>query len=243
MQEKRRFKRWLIDWQGKMKLAGAETFVPCDFSNLSFQGIQISTKLKLPKDICSDLKIVLSEDCVFEVEAKFVWHKAIDVYNTYGLYFSKIRDFDKEKIYKFIYVNFPAQVQRQWWQEIKPEKGGEQMSKANFIDRRMFDRFAVDFPALIKEKKTQMENYERCCDISAGGAGLLAKNKVIPNTRLELCLNISNGHAPYHSLGRVVWAKQVQENRWRLGLEFDRIDFMGLRRILDQGGNRTDGHR
>jgi hypothetical protein len=42
-------------------------------------------------------------------------------------------------------------------------------------------------------------------------------------------------------LARVVWSKQVHENRWRSGLKFKKVDFMGIRRIFETLAQNTDG--
>ena len=100
-------------------------------------------------------------------------------------------------------------------------------------DRRMFDRFDVDFSAKIKHREMGENYFAECCDISAGGIGLLTKEKLISNANLELLLGFPNGHAPFRGLARVVWSKQVQENKWRSGLEFETVNFIGLRRIFE----------
>lgn len=100
-------------------------------------------------------------------------------------------------------------------------------------NRRMFDRFEVDFSAEIKPLQTEEGNFGQCCDISASGLGLLTEEKLAPEANLEIWLGVPDGHSPFRSLARVVWSKQVQENKWRSGLEFQKVDFMGVRRIFD----------
>ena len=100
-------------------------------------------------------------------------------------------------------------------------------------DRRMFDRFEVDFSTEIKAAQVQETSFAQCCDISAGGIGLYTEEKLTPQAKLELWLGIPDGHAPFRGMGRVIWSKQVQENKWRSGVEFVTVDFMGLRRIFD----------
>lgn len=100
-------------------------------------------------------------------------------------------------------------------------------------DRRMFDRFEVDFSTELRYSGTYDSNFAQCCDISAGGIGLYTEEKLNPETKLELWLGIPDGHTPFKGVGRVVWSKQVQENKWRSGMEFETVDFMGLRRIFD----------
>jgi len=102
-------------------------------------------------------------------------------------------------------------------------------------DRRIFERFDVDFSAGIKQPEVGVRGggFVRCCDISASGLGLIAEEKLIPDTSLEIWIGIPDRHSPIRGLAKVVWSKQVQEDKWRAGLEFARIDFMGLRRIFE----------
>ena len=101
-------------------------------------------------------------------------------------------------------------------------------------DRRMFERFDVDFPVEIKQPASQMGKGVQCCDVSASGAGLFTQEQIMPRTGLELSLAIPDGHKPFRGLARVIWSNQVQETKWRTGVEFERVDFMGLRRIFDK---------
>ncbi len=100
-------------------------------------------------------------------------------------------------------------------------------------DRRMFERFDVDFPVEIKQPASQMGKGLQCCDVSASGVGLLTEKKLLPRTRVELLLSIPDGHSPFRGLARVIWSNRVQETKWRAGVEFEKVDFMGLRRIFD----------
>ena len=99
-------------------------------------------------------------------------------------------------------------------------------------DRRIFERFAVNFSAELKPFGAQEVSPAQCHDVSANGVGLFSQEKLIPDINLEVHLGIPNGHAPFQGKARVVWSKQVQENRWRSGLELKAVDFMRLRRAL-----------
>jgi len=99
-------------------------------------------------------------------------------------------------------------------------------------DRRMFDRFAVDFSAEINTPTGEESAYAQCRDVSAAGAGLLTQERLVPNKSMEITLGIPDGREPFRGLGRVIWSKKVQESKWRSGLEFKTVDFMGLRRIF-----------
>ncbi|MCQ9207837.1 MAG: PilZ domain-containing protein [Omnitrophica bacterium] len=106
-------------------------------------------------------------------------------------------------------------------------------------ERRMFDRFMVDFSAEIKTVEAQENSYGQCHDVSATGMGLFTEDKLIPNTKLELWLGVPNGHPPFHGSARVIWSKQVQEDKWRSGLEFEKVDFMSIRRIFTTLGQKA----
>lgn len=99
-------------------------------------------------------------------------------------------------------------------------------------DRRIFERFTVNFSAGLRHFGAQEANPVQCRDVSANGVGLDSKEKLIPNINLEVHLGIPDGHTPFRGEARVVWSKQVQENRWHSGLELKAVDFMRLRRAL-----------
>ena len=105
-------------------------------------------------------------------------------------------------------------------------------------DRRMFDRFEVDFSVELKQPDGQKRAYAQCCDVSAGGVGLYTEAELMPQAKLELWLGIPDGHPPFRGLARVVWSKQVQEEKWRSGLTFEEVDFMDIRRIFDNLAKR-----
>ncbi len=101
-------------------------------------------------------------------------------------------------------------------------------------DRRLFERFEVDFPVEVKQPVAQEEQERRCRDVSASGMGMFSEEALIPGTNLELSLAIPDNRAPFQGLAKVIWSNQIQENRWRSGLEFVKIDFMGLRKIFEK---------
>ena len=106
-------------------------------------------------------------------------------------------------------------------------------------DRRMFDRFEVDFSAEIKYPKSNKSDFAQCCDVSACGLGLYTEEKLVPKKDLEVWLGIPDGHLPFRGLAWVIWTKQVQESKWRSGLEFKNVDFMGTRRVLEMVGAKA----
>lgn len=122
MRERRHCARWQINRQAKVRLEGTEEFVDCQVKDIGFKGLQMVLGLKLPQESFLKLSVILSEEFTLDIEAGVVWQRSIaGLINFYGLYFTKIKDQDKEKIYKFVYKHFPLQITKRWWQAVGEE--------------------------------------------------------------------------------------------------------------------------
>jgi len=225
MPERRRYVRWQINYPAKIKLSGAEAFSLCQIHDLSFKGAKISFSFKLPPDTFFQLKILLSDDFILDVESWVVWHKTVDGYYVYGLYFNKIPDKDKEKIYQFIRKNFLKELSKQWWPD--KEKGGETME-----DRRIFARFPARFPAHLLDPRSGKEAEAQTQDISAKGIGLVSDEELKPQTSLEIWIKVHEKTEPIYTRGEVVWVKEVAPQQYRFGVNLERADLMSLARLL-----------
>ncbi|TAM40295.1 hypothetical protein EPN54_02725, partial [bacterium] len=148
MQDHRQAIRWRANWQAKIKLENAESGAAKDFTNcliydITLRGLRVCLPEKMEVDTSVKFSLVLSEDCTLEnLEAWVAWHKAADGNHFHGLYFTKISDPCKEKLYRFTRNNFCEQINKQWWKDIdkdmdmeQQQKGGEEMD-----DRRIFER-------------------------------------------------------------------------------------------------------
>jgi hypothetical protein len=100
-------------------------------------------------------------------------------------------------------------------------------------ERRIFERFIVGFPAKINHPGTKMKEKVQCYNISASGISIFTEQMLLPSLNLKLELKIPDGHSPFCSFARVVWSNKVEKNKWRSGLRFRSIDFMGIRRALE----------
>ncbi|NQS99625.1 MAG: PilZ domain-containing protein [Candidatus Omnitrophica bacterium] len=99
-------------------------------------------------------------------------------------------------------------------------------------NRRAFERFEVEFPVEAKQVKEGESSYSQCVDASASGLGVFTQRPFITNFQVEIWVKIPDGHEPLYGLGRVVWSKQVDEGRWRIGVQLKDINLMGMRRLL-----------
>lgn len=231
MKEHRRFKRWDINRKTKIKLEGAQNFASCTINDLSFMGAKVTLTFKLTRDKFLKLRLVLSRNLWLDVEAWVVWDRAVDGLHCYGLYFSKIKDSDKEKIYQFIWKNYPHKLNGQWWSGIKRE-GGEKMENGKFEDHRIFERFTAKFPINFIDLIGNKEGEGAIEDVSAKGVGFSCKEELPPRTPLEMWLKIPDKSGPLYTRGEVVWSKMIEPNNCRIGVNLEKADLMGLSRVL-----------
>lgn len=228
MDNRRRFNRWQIDRQAKVKLEGAETFMDCTVKDIGLKGLMVSLGLKLHLDTFLKIILVLAEETILEPEVWVVWHKSVDGHNLYGFYFSRIKDPDKEKIYQFIRKFYPEQLTKQWWAGLEPkEKGGEAME-----DRRIFQRFKVQYPLRFLEAESGREGIANTRDISARGIGLITREQLTAPTALEMWLRVPDKGEPLYTRGKVAWSKPLSENEYQVGINLERPDLMDMARVL-----------
>lgn len=231
MGERRSTFRWQISQQARVKLEGAADFVHCQIKDINLKGLQISSALKLAKDAFSKFNLFLSEGCILNIEAWVVWHKTIGDLNSYGVYFTRVKDQDKEKIYQFVHQSHPEQIKKQYRQDLR-EEGGEDMPKSSTEDKRIFARFGARFPLRFLDLNSNREGIAQTQDLSAKGVGLLANEELPARTPVEMWLEIPDKGEPLYTRGEVVWSKMVGPKEYRAGVNLDKADLMGLSRVL-----------
>jgi hypothetical protein len=231
MSERRSAFRWQISQQARVKLEGAPDFIHCQIKDINLKGLRISSALKLAKDAFSKFNLFLDEGCILNIEAWVVWHKTIGDLNSYGLYFTRVKDMDKEKIYRFVQQSHPEQIKKQYCQGLR-EEGGEIMPKSSIEDRRIFARFGTKFPLRFLDLNSNREGIAQTQDLSAKGVGLLVNEELPARTPVEMWLKIPDKGEPLYTRGEVVWSKMVGPNEYRTGVNLDKADLMGLSRAL-----------
>ena len=228
---RRNLVRWQVNKQAKIKIGENPDFVACQIRDLNLKGIQVALEEKLEKDKFLKLSLILSSEFrLSDVEAWVAWHKVLGGTNIYGLYFNKLKGSDKEQIYKFTYKYCSQEVKKQWWKGT--EKGGEIMQNENFEDRRIFARFPAKFPLKFLNLSSNAEGQAETYDVSAKGLGLISEERLHPNTPLEMWLNIPDRGEPLYTRGEVVWSNSLEPNKYRIGIELDKADLMGMSRVL-----------
>jgi len=106
------------------------------------------------------------------------------------------------------------------------------MQNMTFKDRRVFERISVNLPLKFLNPNSNKECLAQTHDISANGIGILTQEELPTHTYLEIWLQIPDNGKPLHTKGRVVWSKMLEPNRYRVGICLERIDLMGVSRVL-----------
>ena len=100
-------------------------------------------------------------------------------------------------------------------------------------DRRMFERFQVDFPVKFLDLNNSKEGMGRMINISAGGGGMIiTEEQLEPTTPLEMWFPMLENKDPFHTNGKVVWSDMLEPDVYRVGVKFDKVDFAGVGRVL-----------
>jgi len=229
MLERRKLARCPINQQGVLKLEQAVKGIFCQIKDINVKGVKIVLNTRLPQDSALKINLRLDDNYTVDAEIWVAWHKVINGVNHYGIYFSKIKDADKDKIYKFInkYRSSDAE-QKPWLGAVEPEKekGGEEMN-----DHRIFERFKKEFSVRFIGLDGE-ERQAQTSDISAKGLGLLTTKELESNSPLEIWLNVPNSTDPLYTRGQVVWSRLEGQAGYRCGIELERADFMGMSRLL-----------
>jgi hypothetical protein len=229
MVEKRKCPRWLVESRVKIQLEGAVAPMTCTVHDINFKGAKISLPQKLPPDTFLTLVVTLSGEFSFKAEAWVTWHRTIDGHNVYGLYFTRLRGHDKERIYQFLHRYRPEEVKKKWWVGAQEEEGGGEVMEE---DRRIFERLPASIPLRYLDVQSGSEGEARTTDVSAKGIGLVSAGALKPRDTLEMWLKVADRDEPLYTRGEVVWSKAQGAQEYRAGISLERADLLGLSRAL-----------
>ncbi|MCM8801661.1 MAG: PilZ domain-containing protein [Candidatus Omnitrophica bacterium] len=106
------------------------------------------------------------------------------------------------------------------------------MENEAFTDRRIFERIAIKLNFRFLAGELNKEGLGQTQDISAKGVGVWISEELLPDTPLEIWLDIPDKGQPFYTRGRIVWLKKVEPERYRAGINLDKPEFMGMSRTL-----------
>jgi len=107
------------------------------------------------------------------------------------------------------------------------------MKNNNSTDRRIFARIPKMLSIRFLASEKGKELHGQTVDISANGVGLLSKEKLSPQTLLEMWLELPNNRGPFYTRGEVVWLQPLTETGgYRVGVHLEKAELMGLAPVL-----------
>lgn len=98
-------------------------------------------------------------------------------------------------------------------------------------DNRVFERFSARFPAKFKDTRQSFGNNVVLRDASAQGARILSKDRLFINDKVDLEIEIPDGHSPMSLRGEVVWVKPKENQQWDVGIKLFRTELMTMSRL------------
>ncbi len=232
MEERRSCTRWQIHKESWVKLDGALEYAACILNDINFKGMQVILKQHLSLDKFLKMHIMISRECCFDVEVWIAWHKRVMDAEVYGFCFTKIKDSDKEKFYHLLRSHFPQELHAQWFKGALEEKGYCMMENGTPEDKRIFSRSQVNYPLRFLDLNSNRESDASTQDISAKGIGMEMGEELLPNTPLEMWIDVPDKGQPFYTRGEVVWSKRINQGRFRAGISLQKADLMGMSRVL-----------
>jgi c-di-GMP-binding flagellar brake protein YcgR len=226
-QIRRRFVRWHFGHEVKLTVDNSVVPVSCQLEDLSLKGMRLLLGIKLKEDRPQSLRLEFSDGLILDVEAWVVWHKMQGGFHAYGLYFVRITAAQKESLYQLIRRYFSDEIARRWHEDKLEEEKDMTME-----DRRVFERFPANIPSHYLNLHSRTEGRGQIQDISAKGLRLVTDQELKPNTAIELWLTSPDRVEPFYTRGEVAWSEMVEPDTFQAGVNLERIDFMGISRLL-----------
>jgi c-di-GMP-binding flagellar brake protein YcgR len=119
MEERRCEPRWTVNQQAQLQIEDHPNYIPCTVEDISSRGMCISLGKHLFAEAFSNINIILGDALAFNTGAHVAWEEEEEGKNTYGLFFNRIDDLDKEKVTQYINNNFSDKLmedsRKQWW--------------------------------------------------------------------------------------------------------------------------------
>jgi len=99
-------------------------------------------------------------------------------------------------------------------------------------ERRRFVRFGRILPIKFKDLDTQQEGKGQSHDISAKGIGFITDTPLPEKANVEILVYVADNYNPICLRGKVTWSTTVGPNSYRIGVDLEEVDFLGIARVL-----------
>ena len=115
MEERRQLPRWRIGKAARLTFGNGGPSTNGHITDIHLKGMSVG----LPEPLCDQgpfgIRVVLGDDCRFDVEAEVKWTREENGQYVHGLVFSKILEDSKDRIYAYISEQCLNQFHARWW--------------------------------------------------------------------------------------------------------------------------------
>ncbi|MBF0504931.1 MAG: PilZ domain-containing protein [Candidatus Omnitrophica bacterium] len=116
MDERRQLPRWQVKKEAKVWLPQRQGFSHCVIEDINLKGMCASFDRQLPQEQPLNMSLSLDDNFDFmKVEVNLPWVKEEQGRYVYGMFFNKISEQDKDRVYQYISDNCSGQFKEKWW--------------------------------------------------------------------------------------------------------------------------------
>ncbi|MFH0754557.1 MAG: PilZ domain-containing protein [Candidatus Omnitrophota bacterium] len=100
-------------------------------------------------------------------------------------------------------------------------------------DRRVFERFSAKLPTRFKDVSDDYGVDVSLRDFSASGARFYTRERFFIDDVLAVEVELPDGKGAVPLHGRVCWARGKPSSLWEVGMEFHKVNFFQLSRLVE----------
>lgn len=113
-------------------------------------------------------------------------------------------------------------------------QGGEIYARNDpqFEDRRIFARFTAELSLQYANENSTKQIKAVTRDVCAKGIGIFTDEKLDPDSYITVALKMPDSGKEFSTRGRVIWSEQIEPNKYRVGIDLDKAELMGISIVL-----------
>ena len=100
------------------------------------------------------------------------------------------------------------------------------------LERRLFERFEARFPTRLRDSSLDYGMDVFLKDVSGSGVHITTRQRMFIDDIISLEVKMPDDLDPVVLNGRVRWVHQVMGDLWEVGVEFHKVDFKRMHRLV-----------
>jgi len=115
MKDRRQLLRWHINKETNVRLEGQDRPFLCIVEDINIKGLKIYSRQQFAQQKDLSMYVDFGQDFAFDVKADIAWRRSLGAGYVYGLYFTRIKDADKERLNRLIFNCCSQQIKEHRW--------------------------------------------------------------------------------------------------------------------------------